>query len=303
MKIVFIGTPEFAVPVLEALNSKYEVVLVVSQPNRVKKKGVFINTPVAAKAKELGLNIIQPEKIGEEYEYLKSLEADVLVSAAYGQYVPTKILNLYKKTLNVHGSLLPKHRGGAPIQRAIMNGDDVTGVTIIEMAKKLDAGVMYAKKEYVIKDTDTSDIVFNELSTIGTNLLMEVIEDVYNGKLVGEVQNEEEATFSSNLTAEEEFISFDMPARMVVRHINSLSSNPGASIKVNDMIIKVYEAEEVVEHSDLAPGTVISLKKQVLIKAKDNAVKINKILVPGKKVLSARDFVNGQKIFKELDVI
>ena len=303
MKIVFIGTPEFAVPVLEALNSKYEVVLVVSQPNRVKKKGVFIDTPVAAKAKELGLNIIQPEKIGEEYEYLKSLEADVLVSAAYGQYVPTKILNLYKKTLNVHGSLLPKHRGGAPIQRAIMNGDDVTGVTIIEMAKKLDAGVMYAKKEYVIKDTDTSDIVFNELSTIGTNLLMEVIEDVYNGKLVGEVQNEEEATFSSNLTAEEEFISFDMPARMVVRHINSLSSNPGASIKVNDIIIKVYEAEEVVEQSDLAPGTVISLKKQVLIKAKDNAVKINKILVPGKKVLPARDFVNGQKIFKELDVI
>ena len=303
MKIVFIGTPEFAVPVLEALNSKYEVVLVVSQPNRVKKKGVFIDTPVCAKAKELGLNIIQPEKIGEEYEYLKSLEADVLVSAAYGQYVPTKILNLYKKTLNVHGSLLPKHRGGAPIQRAIMNGDDVTGVTIIEMAKKLDAGVMYAKKEYVIKDTDTSDVVFNELSIIGTSLLMEVIEDVYNGNLKGEVQNEEEATFSSNLTAEEEFISFDMPARMVVRHINSLSSNPGASIKINDMIIKVYEAEEVVENSNLEPGTVVSLKKQVLIKAQDNAVKINKILVPGKKVLPARDFVNGQKIFKELDKI
>lgn len=303
MKIVFIGTPEFAVPVLEALNSKYEVVLVISQPNRVKKKGVFLDTPVCAKAKELGLNIIQPEHIGEEYEYIKSLEADILVSAAYGQYVPSKVLNLFKKTLNVHGSLLPKHRGGAPIQRAIMNGDDVTGVTIIEMAKKLDAGLMYAKKEYVIKDTDTSDKVFSELSIIGTNLLMEVIEDVYNGVLTGEVQNEEEATFSSNLTPEEEFISFDMKAKMVVRHINSLTSNPGASIKVNDMIIKVYEAEEVVDNSDLKPGTVISLKKQVLIKAQDNAVKINKILVPGKKVLPARDFVNGQKILKELDVI
>ena len=303
MKIVFIGTPEFAVPVLEALNSKYEVVLVISQPNRVKKKGVFLDTPVCAKAKELGLNIIQPEHIGEEYEYIKSLEADILVSAAYGQYVPSKVLNLFKKTLNVHGSLLPKHRGGAPIQRAIMNGDDVTGVTIIEMAKKLDAGLMYAKKEYVIKDTDTSDKVFSELSIIGTNLLMEVIEDVYNGVLTGEGQNEEEATFSSNLTPEEEFISFDMKAKMVVRHINSLTSNPGASIKVNDMIIKVYEAEEVVDNSDLKPGTVISLKKQVLIKAQDNAVKINKILVPGKKVLPARDFVNGQKILKELDVI
>ena len=303
MKIVFIGTPEFAVPVLEALNSKYEVVLVISQPNRVKKKGVFLDTPVCAKAKELGLNIIQPEHIGEEYEYIKSLEADILVSAAYGQYVPSKVLNLFKKTLNVHGSLLPKHRGGAPIQRAIMNGDDVTGVTIIEMAKKLDAGLMYAKKEYVIKDTDTSDKVFSELSIIGTNLLMEVIEDVYNGVLTGEVQNEEEATFSSNLTPEEEFISFEMKAKMVVRHINSLTSNPGASIKVNDMIIKVYEAEEVVDNSDLKPGTVISLKKQVLIKAQDNAVKINKLLVPGKKVLPARDFVNGQKILKELDVI
>ena len=303
MKIVFIGTPEFAVPVLEALNSKYEVVLVISQPNRVKKKGVFLDTPVCAKAKELGLNIIQPEHIGEEYEYIKSLEADILVSAAYGQYVPSKVLNLFKKTLNVHGSLLPKHRGGAPIQRAIMNGDDVTGVTIIEMAKKLDAGLMYAKKEYVIKDTDTSDKVFSELSIIGTNLLMEVIEDIYNGVLAGEVQNEEEATFSSNLTPEEEFISFNMNAKMVVRHINSLTSNPGASIKVNDMIIKVYEAEEVVDNSNLKPGTVISLKKQVLIKAEDNAVRINKILVPGKKVLPARDFVNGQKILKELDVI
>ena len=146
MKIVFIGTPEFAVPVLEALNSKYEVVLVISQPNRVKKKGVFLDTPVCAKAKELGLNIIQPEHIGEEYEYIKSLEADILVSAAYGQYVPSKVLNLFKKTLNVHGSLLPKHRGGAPIQRAIMNGDDVTGVTIIEMAKKLDETVDFFKK-------------------------------------------------------------------------------------------------------------------------------------------------------------
>ena len=303
MKIVFIGTPEFAVPVLEALNEKYEVVLVISQPNRVKKKGVFLDTPVCAKAKELNLNIIQPEKIGDEFEYIKSMNADVLVSAAYGQYVPTKILNLFKKTLNVHGSILPKHRGGAPIQRAIMNGDDVTGVTIIEMAKKLDAGLMYAKKEYAIKDTDTSDIVFNELSIIGTNLLMEVIEDVYNGINVGEVQNEQEATFSPNLTPSEEWISFDKPARMVVRHINSLSSNPGASIKVNDVIVKVYEAEEVIDNSDLKPGTVISLKKQVLIKAKDNAVKINKILVPGKKVLPARDFVNGQKILKELDVI
>lgn len=303
MKIVFLGTPEFAVPILKALNEKYEVALVISQPNRVKKKGVFLPTPVCQCANDLGLKIIQPEKIGDEFEYIQSINADVLVSAAYGQYVPSKILKLFKKTMNVHGSLLPMHRGGAPIQRAIINGDTKTGITIIEMAKKLDAGLMYAKREYEITDKTTSSQAFADLSIIGRDLLLEVIEDIYNCKNLGEVQNEDLATFSPNLEAHEEIVSFDKSAREVVRQINGLSMEPGASIIVNGINVKVFEAEVVEDDSELVAGTVISLKKQVLIKAQDNAVKINKILVPGKKLLSAKDFVNGQKIFKELDVI
>lgn len=124
MKIIFMGTPNFAVPSLEALNEKYEVVLVVSQPAKPEgRKGILKNPPVALKALELGIQLFQPEHIKNEYEYFKNIKADMIVTAAYGQFIPTKILNLYKKCINVHGSLLPHHRGGAPIQRAIINGD------------------------------------------------------------------------------------------------------------------------------------------------------------------------------------
>ena len=194
MKIVFMGTPTFAVPVLKALHEKYDVVLVVSQPDRAKKKNQIIKTPVHEAADELGINIIQPESIKESYESLKEVNADVLVSAAYGQYIPSKILKLFKYTLNVHGSLLPKHRGGAPIQRSLINGDEKTGVTIIEMAKKLDAGRMYGKAEYEILESDNNSSLFDKLSIIGRDLLLEVIEDVYNGKNIGEIQNEDEVS-------------------------------------------------------------------------------------------------------------
>lgn len=303
MKIVFMGTPEFAVPILEALHKKYEVVMVISQPNRIRKKGQWLDTPVCASAKRLGLPVFQPEKIGAEVEALQGLDADVLVTAAYGQYVPTKVLSLFKKTINVHGSLLPAYRGGAPIQRAIMNGETKTGITIIEMAKKLDAGKMYAKKECPILDTDTATDVFARLSLIGRDLLLEVIEDIYEGKLVGENQAEELATYAPNLMVSEELIDFHKSAFYVVRQIHGLSLEPGATLKVGDLSLKVFKAHMVADTSDYVPGTILSLRKQVLIKALDGAVSIDEILVPGKKMLQAKDFVNGQKIFKEFDVI
>ena len=303
MKIVFMGTPEFSVPILRALNEKYEIVMVVSQPNRERKKGQLLPTPVCACAKELGLNIIQPEKIGLEYETLQALDADIMVTAAYGQYVPTKVLKLFKKCLNVHGSLLPKYRGGAPIQRAIMNGEKTTGVTIMEMVKALDAGVMYAKASYDILETDNSSKVFKELSLLGRDLLMANIEAIVSGKLEGEEQDESLVTYAPNLLASEEVVDFNKPAFLVARQINGLSLEPGAVIKTKDLALKVFEACAISDNSDYKPGTVLSLKKQVLIKTLDGAVSLNKILVPGKKVLEAKDFVNGQKILKEFDVI
>lgn len=303
MKIVFMGTPEFAVPILEALHERYEVQLVISQPNRIRKKGQWLDTPVCACAKKLGLPVLQPEKIGTEVERLKGLGADVLVTAAYGQYVPSKVLNIFKKTMNVHGSLLPAYRGGAPIQRAIMNGETETGITIIEMAKALDSGKMYAKRECPISDTDTATALFSKLSYLGRDLLLEVIEDIYEDRLPGEIQEEKQVTYAPNLTAAEEIIDFCKPAHVVARQINGLSLDPGATLKVNDISLKVFKAQVVPNSLDCVPGTILSLKKQVLIKTLDDAVSLELILVPGKKMLQAKDFVNGQKILKEFDVI
>ncbi len=303
MKIVFMGTPLFGVRVLERLVEKYDVCLVVSQPDRVKKKGQFVPTPVKELALKLGIPVFQPEKIGLDYEVIKEVNADVLVTAAYGQYIPSKILKLFKKTINVHGSLLPLHRGGAPIQRSIINGDLETGVTIMEMAKRLDAGKMYAKRSYKILDDDTNTSVFEKLSNIGADLLMENIEDIYNEVNLGVAQDENMATYSPNLDPSEELIDFNKSAFLVMRQINGLSSEPGAYFIFNDVKVKVFKASVVKYDGNELPGTVISLKKKVWIKTLDNAVSLDILLLPGKKASKAIDFVNGQKVLKENDVI
>lgn len=297
MKIVFMGTPEFAVPILKALNEKYEVVLAVSQPNRVKKKGVLIPTPVAECAQNLGIEIFQPEKIKDDYQLLIHKEADVLITAAYGQYIPSKILNNFKYCLNVHGSLLPKHRGGAPIQRCLINGDDKTGVCIMEMTKKLDAGRVFAVSEYDILEDDNNSSLFEKLSIIGRDLLMESIEDIYSGVNKGVAQNEALATYSPNISPAEEVIDLNNTSRSIVNQIRGLSYEPGAYLLINDIKLKVFKAKEVECSSDALPGTVLDTKKKIVLKTKDSAIELLEVLYPGKKILSGRDFSNGQKIF------
>lgn len=304
MKIIFMGTPNFAVPSLEALNEKYEVVLVVSQPAKPEgRKGILKNPPVALKALELGIQLFQPEHIKNEYEYFKNIKADMIVTAAYGQFIPTKILNLYKKCINVHGSLLPHHRGGAPIQRAIINGDKKTGVTIMEMVKKMDAGRMYASSEIPILDSDNNSSLFEKLAIIGKNLLMENIEDIYNGKNEGIMQNEEEATISPNIAPEEEKINFNIDARKVFNLIRGLSDEPGAYCEYNGQRIKIYKASIEKKDSDASPGTIINIKKSLIVKCKTDAISILELQIPGKKRMNVKDFLNGQKLLNLNDII
>mgnify|MGYP002560796720 FL=1 len=304
MKIIFMGTPNFAVPSLEALNEKYEVVLVISQPAKPEgRKGILKNPPVALKALELGIQLFQPEHIKNEYEYFKNIKADMIVTAAYGQFIPTKILNLYKKCINVHGSLLPHHRGGAPIQRAIINGDKKTGVTIMEMVKKMDAGRMYASSEIPILDSDNNSSLFEKLAIIGKNLLMENIEDIYNGKNEGIMQNEEEATISPNIAPEEEKINFNIDARKVFNLIRGLSDEPGAYCEYNGQRIKIYKASIEKNDSDASPGTIINIKKSLIVKCKTDAISILELQIPGKKRMNVKDFLNGQKLLNLNDII
>ena len=296
MKIVFLGSIEFSKVVLEKLNEKYEVVCVVSQPNRVKKKGVFLDTPTAKFAKDNNILLHQPEHIKESVEFLKELNADVLVSAAYGQYVPSKVLNLFKKTINVHGSLLPKYRGGAPIQRSIMAGDTVTGITLIRMEKALDGGVMYAKRELAIDPTEDADSLFNRLAYLGAQLLLENIEDIYNEKNLGEVQNEALATYAPNIEKEEELIDFNNTSKDIINKIRGLSTNPGAYFTYKDTVIKVFKASEVTGLNGNV-GEILKTKGGIVIKTKDSAISLDMVLPAGKKLMDGKSFSNGQKLF------
>ena len=303
MKIIFMGTPEFSVPILKALNEKYEIKLVISQPNRIKKKGVFIDTPVAEASKELNLELIQPEKISDEYEYIKNIGADTLITAAYGQYIPSKILNLFKMKLNVHASLLPLRRGGAPIQRSLIEGDLKTGVTIMEMDKKLDAGKIYGQREYLIDDNDNNTILFDKLSIIGRDLLLELIDDIYNGKNIGIDQDDSKATFSKNIDREEERININDTSINIRNKVRGLAMEPGAYLEVNDIKLKVFDVKIVDYNGNEKPGTILNTKKAIVIKTLDGAISLESVLYPGKKILTGKEFSNGQKLFKDNEII
>ena len=297
MRIVFMGTPEFACNVLSGLNEKYEIALVISQPNREKKKGALIPTPVANLATELGLKLIQPEKIADAYSDILEAKADVLVSAAYGQYIPSKILNLFKYKINVHGSLLPLHRGGAPIQRCLINGDTKTGVTIMEMAKGLDTGKIYSMAEYQIEDDDNSTTLFEKLSVIGRDLLLNTIEDIVSDKNLGIPQDDSKSTYSKNIEKEEELIKLNNTSKNIVNQIRGLAMTPGAYINVSNINLKVYKASIREYSGNELPGTILSIKKEILIKTKDGAISLELVQMPGKKIITGKEFSNGQKLF------
>ena len=299
MKIIFMGTPDFAVPILEALNEKYEIALVVSQPDKeVGRKRILTHPPVVAKALELGLKVYQPYKLRDDYKEIIDAKADMIVTAAYGQIVPDAVLNSVSKSINVHGSLLPKYRGGAPIQRSIMAGDKITGISIIDMVSRLDAGGVYKQATIEILDSDNSTTMFNKLSLLGRDLLMDVIEDIYSGKLKSEPQDDSKAVYSPNIKREEEKIDFNKSSFEIFNLIRGLSDEPGAYAVINDEVIKIYSSEIVAYDGKETPGEIIDLNKKILVKTADGALSLITIKPSGKKMMNAKDFLNGQKLLK-----
>ncbi len=302
LKIVFMGTPEFSVPILDALYNTYEVVGVVTQPDKlVGRKKELQMSPVKKYALEKGLKVIQPIKIREDYEDILALNPDLIVTAAYGQIVGMKLLNAPRfKSINVHGSLLPKHRGGAPIQRAIMNGDKVTGITIMYMAKKMDAGDILAQKELEILDNDTSTTLFNKMSLLGRDLLMETIPLLIDGKITPIKQNDEEATFSYNIESTEEEIDFEKEAIVIERTLRALLDEPGMYFYFNGFNdpndrIKVYDLKVGTISHNLNPGEIVSVSKKYFTMACGNntTIDIYEVQPVGKKRMKAVDFING----------
>ena len=265
MNIVFMGTPEFGATILSELVKQHNVVLVVTQPDKiVGRKREIEFSAVKKKAIELNIPVFQPINIRKEYQYIiDNYDFDMIVTAAYGQIIGTKLLFHPKyKSINVHGSLLPKHRGGAPIQRSIINGDDETGITIMYMAKGMDSGDILAQESLKIELSDNSDSLFIKLAELGAKMINPTIEKLVNNEITPIKQNEDEVTYSPNISHEEELLDFNNLTNIqIFNKIRGLSSNPGAYFKVDNFSIKVYESLICDKKSNLESGLICDVTR------------------------------------------
>lgn len=298
MKIVFMGTPEFSVNVLEGLLEKHEVVLVVTQPDKlVGRKQTLEYSPVKKCALEHGLNVFQPKKIKDEYQVVLDAKPDIIITAAFGQFIPNVILEYPEYgCINVHGSLLPKYRGGSPIQTAIINGEKETGITVMYMASKMDSGNIIAQRSIPILDTDDNGTMFNKLSVLGRDLLMEVLPSIFDKTNPSIPQDETKVTYAYNISHEQQFINWNKTSKEIVNLIRGLAPNPTALTSINGTIIKVFKAKEVSVEEQYTPGEVIKLNKELLIATADGAVSILELQQSGKNKMDVKSFLNGQKI-------
>lgn len=296
MRIVFMGTPDFSVPILETIITKYDVVLVVTQPDQYNRKKKLIIPPVKECALKHNIPVFQPHKIRNQYHEVIKYEPDLIVTAAYGQIINKELLDYPKyRCINVHGSILPKYRGGAPIQRAIMNGDDETGITIMYMEKKMDSGDTLEIRKIPILDSDNQDSVFKKLSNLACEMILGVIDKLEKGLVQPKKQNEEDVTFAYNLTKDDELIDFNKPARAVFNQIRGLNSNPGAYFVIDDKIMKVYDSAVSEMTHNTTIGKIINISKNSFeISCKNNTViSILEIQPESKKRMFVKDFLNG----------
>ena len=299
LKVVFMGTPTFSVPILESLIKECNVILVVSQPDKEKdRKGAFVSTPIKQIALSHNIEVYQPTKIKEEYQKIIDANPDIIITCAYGQIIPESLINYpHLGCINVHGSLLPRLRGGAPIHHAIINGDDETGITIMYMDKHMDSGDIIAKRSLPIGPNDTLDIVYEKMSKLGASLLMETLPSIVavtNNRIK---QDEKYVTFGYNITKEEEKINFNNPSIKVHNLIRGLSSIPGAYCFLKEKRLKIYQSELTNIKSTTPPGTIEKIDKTgIYISTNDNLLKIIDIKLEGKKRCLVKDFVNGINI-------
>lgn len=295
------GTPDFATQSLEALiTNGYQVVGVVTQPDRpVGRKRVLTPPPVKDLALRHGLPVYQPEKIRESEAVQSVLDAtrpDLIVTAAYGQILPVSLLEAPKHgCINIHASLLPKYRGGAPIHASIINGEKETGVTIMYMVQALDAGDMISKVIVPIEERDTAASMFEKLATAGADLLIETLPKLLKGEITPEPQNHEEATFAPNIRRENERLDWNKSAREIYNQVRGMNSWPVAFTTFEGKVWKVWWAEVVELAGQLAtPGTIIGRTEDGLIIACGAGSIILKEIQPeGKKRMSVYDFLRG----------
>lgn len=298
LKVIFMGTPEFCVPILESLIKECDVIAVVTKPDKeVGRKKEIIYSPIKKVALNNNIKVIQPIKIRNEYQEILDLEPDIIITCAYGQIIPEIILNAPKYgCINVHASLLPKLRGGAPIHKAIIYGYDKTGITIMYMDKGMDTGDMISKVEVAIEDNDTTETLHNKLQKVAVPLLMDTLPSIIAGTNKREKQNNDEATYAYNVSREEEHVDFNSTSKEIFNKIRGLNSWPGAYAILDDKNVKLWMCKINGKVYDKTPGTIVNLSKEGMeVVTKDGSILITELQLPGKKKMSIKDFVNGNK--------
>ncbi|WP_076461956.1 methionyl-tRNA formyltransferase [Limosilactobacillus caccae] len=305
--IVFMGTPSFAVPILQSLidSPDYDVKAVLTQPDHhIGRKRTLHESPVKQLAKKYEIEVLQPAKLSKspEMERIIDLQPDLLITAAYGQFLPTKLLEAARiAAINVHGSLLPKYRGGAPIQYSIINGDKETGVTIMYMVKKMDAGDIIAQRSIPIEADDDSGTMFDKLSLLGRDLLLATLPKLISGDVQPIAQDPEKVVFSPNISSEQEQIDYRLPARLIDAKVRGLRPAPLGNMVIDGVRTKIYDVTPLDEKTDLEPGKVVRVTKhQLVIAAGDNTTyQINQLKPAGKKMMEITPYLNGHQGISE----
>lgn len=296
-KVIFMGTPDFAVPVLKMLIENTNVVLVVTQPDKEKGRGKELSeSPVKKIAKENNIEVYQPIKIRNEFEKVINTPADIIITCAYGQIIPKEILNYPSfGCINVHASLLPKLRGGAPLHKSIIYGEKETGITIMYMDEGMDTGDIITSEKIDILDSDNVGTIHDKLSLLGSELLLKTLPSIFNKTNNRIKQDNEKATFAYNVSKEEEKINFNNKAREVFNQIRGLYPFPVGYATLNNEIIKICEAKEFDSEKGVPGEITFTNKDGLVVKCLDKSVIITRLKPSGKKEMSALDFINGYK--------
>lgn len=298
--IVFMGTPAFSAPILRMLVEEgYKVLAVVTQPDRpVGRKKVLTAPPVKEEAVKLGLPVIQPTKLkgSEELQQIIALNPDLIVTAAFGQLLPKELLDAPELgCINVHASLLPAYRGGAPIHQAIIDGQHKTGVTIMYMEEKLDAGDIISQSEIPIEHKDDTGVLFEKLSVVGTELLRETLPSIISKTNNRLKQDESQVTFAKNISREQERIDWNKSALDIHNQIRGLHPWPVAYTTLEEQSVKVWKADTVQVNTKELPGTVVKIESDYFVVQTGfgEAIRINELQPAGKKKMSAEDYLRG----------
>ena len=297
LKIVYMGTPEFSEVVLRGLLEKYSVRAIVTQPDKEKDRDKeIVFSPVKKLAIEKTVLVLQPENIKKEYDEILALDPDIIITCAYGQIIPKEVLEYPRYgCINVHASLLPKLRGGAPIHRAIINGHKETGITIMYMDQDMDAGDIISQKKVEITDTDTAESLHDKLAVLGRDFLFEVLPSILDGTNNRTKQEISEVTFGLTIKREDEKIDFEKTKRQIYNQVRGLYSWPGAYCLYEGKILKIWKCYHTdVVHSNLFNGQISNVYPDgFAVKVNNGEVVFTEVQLEGKQKMSALDFLNG----------